>query len=211
MWQKTGLLLLVIMLTGCAQETTSTVLQPQGEYRLLPLETTRRQVDELLLGKPATLAFVQIHPDEVTPPVLFALAYQLYQQQHYHDAMFWFYTAQLRARSDANKSLDSSVQQGVTKLSEQFGSEISLYALNHPAEMEAAMIQALRRDKTTPRRYNPRWVALHGAEALTRQEYAFVPMERWPQIDQQTRREYARGFARLMVSLRQGSGFPLAD
>lgn len=211
MWQKTGLLLLIIMLTGCAQQTTSTVLQPQGEYRLLPLETTRRQVDELLLGTPVTLAFVQNHPDEVTPPVLFALAYQLYQQQHYHDAMFWFYTAQLRARSDANKSLDTSVQQGVTKLSEQFGSEISLYALSHPAEMEAAMIQALRRDKTAARRYNPRWVALHGAEVLTRQEYAFVPMALWSEIDRQTRREYARGFARLMVSLRQGSGFTLTD
>jgi hypothetical protein len=43
------------------------------------------------------------------------------------------------------------------------------------------------------------------------QEYAFVAMARWPQIDQQTHREYARGFARLMVSLRQGSGLSLTD
>lgn len=211
MWQKTGVLLLVIMLAGCAQETTAPALQPQGEYRLLPLETTQRQVNALLQGEQETLQSVQLHPDDVTPPVLFALAYQLGQQQHYHDAMFWFYTAQLRARSDANKALDSSVQAGVSRLSEQFGREISAYALSHPAEMEAAMIQALCRDKTAQRHYNPRWVALHGSDVLSRQEYAFMPMAYWPQIDRQTRREYARGFARLMVSLRHGSGLPLTD
>lgn len=203
--------LLLSLLAGCSSEPEAPLLQPQGEYRLLPLETTRRQVDALMQGQQEMQIYVQGHPNEVTPPVLFALAYQLYQQKHYHDAMFWFYTAQLRARSDANKSLDNSVQQGVTKLSEQFGSEISAYGLSHPDEMELAMVQTLRWDKTSQRRYNPRWVALHSTEVQTMQEYAFVAMARWPQIDQQTHREYARGFARLMVSLRQGSGLSLTD
>ncbi|WP_024871737.1 hypothetical protein [Tolumonas lignilytica] len=211
MWQKTGALLLLALMTGCAQEAPPALIQPQGEYRLLPWETTRRQVDALLQGDQNMLLSVQNKPNAVTPPVLFALAYQLYQQQHYHDAMFWFYTAQLRARSDANKSLDASVQQGVTKLSEQFGSEIAAYGLSHPAEMEAAMRQTLTWDKTAQRSYNPRWVALHGTEMETQKEYAFLPMDRWPQIDQITHREYARGFARLMVSLRQGSGFSLPN
>lgn len=207
-----GLLLIGIGLcSGCAKEPAPPLLQPQGEYRLLPLETTRRQVDELLQGDAETLLQVQAKPNEVTPPVLFALAYQLYQQQHYHDAMFWFYTAQLRARSDANKSLDASTQQGVTKLSEQFGAEIPAYALSHPADMESAMKQVLSWDKTAQRRYNPRWVALHGHEAQSQQTYAFMPMDRWPQIDQLTRRTFARGFAQWMVSLRSASGFSLSD
>ena len=205
------LLLVMSVVGGCAQEVAAPLLQPQGEYRLLPLETTRRQVDELLQGNAETLLQVQAKPNEVTPPVLFALAYQLYQQQHYHDAMFWFYTAQLRARSDANKSLDASTQQGVTKLSEQFGAEIPAYALSHPAEMESAMKQVLSWDKTAVRRYNPRWVALHGNEAQNMQQYAFLPMDRWPQIDQLTRRTFARGFAKWMVSLRNPSGFSLSN
>ena len=213
---KSGVLTIVLFTTGllvggCASEPAVPLLQPQGEFRLLPLETTRRQVDELLQGNVETLVQVQAKPNEVTPPVLFALAYQLYQQQHYHDAMFWFYTAQLRARSDANKSLDTSTQQGVTKLSEQFGAEIPAYALSHPAEMETAMKQVLSWDKTAQRRYNPRWVALHGNEVQSAQEYAFMPMERWPQIDQLTHREFARGFAKLMVSLHNPSGFSLSN
>ena len=204
------LLITMSVISGCAQEPAAPLLQPQGEFRLLPLETTRRQVDELLQGNMETLLQVQAKPNEVTPPVLFALAYQLYQQQHYHDAMFWFYTAQLRARSDANKSLDTSTQQGVTKLSEQFGAEIPAYALSHPAELETAMKQVLSWDKTALRRYNPRWVALHGNEAQNTQQYAFMPMDRWPQIDQLTRRMFARGFAQWMVSLRNPSGFPLS-
>jgi hypothetical protein len=207
-----GLLLIGMgLFSGCAKEPTVPLLQPQGEYRLLPLESTRRQVDALLQGDAQTLVTVQANPNAVTPPVLFALAYQLYQQQHYHDAMFWFYTAQLRARSDANKSLDASTQQGVTKLTEQFGAEIPTYALSHPAEMESAMKQVLRWDKTALRHYNPRWVALHGHEAQSQSTYAFMPMDRWPQIDQLTRRTFARGFAQWMVSLRRPSGFSLPD
>ena len=207
-----GLLLIGMgLFSGCAQEPTAPLLQPQGEFRLLPLETTRRQVDELLQGNAETLLQVQAKPNEVTPPVVFALAYQLSQQQQYHEAMFWFYTAQLRARSDANKSLDASTQEGVTKLSEQFGADIPAYALSHPAEMEAAMKQVLSWDKTAQRRYNPRWVALHGNEAQSAQQYAFMPMDRWPQIDQLTRRTFARGFAKLMVSLRHPSGFTLSN
>jgi hypothetical protein len=207
----TGVLFALGVIAGCANEPAAPLLQPQGEYRLLPLETTRRQVDALLQGDADTLQRVQANPNDVTPPVLFALAYQLYQQQHYHDAMFWFYTAQLRARSDANKSLDTSTQQGVTKLSEQFGVEIPAYALSHPNEMEGAMKQVLSWDKTAQRRYNPRWVALHGNEAQYATTYAFMPMDRWPQIDQLTHREFARGFAKHIVSLRSPSGFSLPN
>ena len=166
---------------------------------------------DLQNGNYHTLEAVLTDPNGFEPPVLFALAQQLFDQGEIEPALFWFYTAQLRARSDANKSLDPSVQQGVTKLSEQFGSNISAYALSRPAEMESAMVQALRWDKTAQRRYNPRWVALHGSEVQTSREYAFLPMERWPQIDQLTHREYARGFAKLMVSLRGPSGFTLSD
>lgn len=203
---------LVCCLSGCASdESAAPQLHPQGEYRLLPLETTQRQVNAILQGDDAEMNQVQLHPEAVTPPVLFALAFQLYQQEHFHDAMFWYFTAQLRARSDANKSLDVSVQQGVTKLSEQFGQAIAAYAQANPQAMEPAMIEALKWDKTAPRQYNPRWVALHGSEVWSQQDYAFMPMARWAEIDRQTRDDFARGFARQMVNLRKGSGLALTD
>lgn len=211
--KRVGSALLVgfCLLTGCAKENTDALIKPQGEYRLLPLETTQRQVNAILQADQSMLADVQVHPNEVTPPVLFALAYQLYVQAHYHDALFWYYTAQLRARSDANKSLDPSTKQGVTKLSGQFGADISAYAMQHPDQLEQAMIDVLRWDKTAIRRYNPRWVALHGNEVLHQDTYAFMPMERWPEIDRLTRDEFARGFARQILKFRNGSGFPLTN
>ena len=160
----TSLLIGLCLLTGCAQENTEAMFQPKGEYRLLPMETTQRQVNAILQADQTTITDVQLHPNDVTPPVLFALAYQLFVQEHYHDALFWFYTAQLRARSDANKSLDTTTQQGVTKLSQQFGTEISAYAMQHPDQLEQAMIDVLHWDKMASRHYNPRWVALHGNE-----------------------------------------------
>lgn len=204
-------LALLLLLGGCAQENTDALLTPKGEYRLLPLETTQRQVNAILQADQAMLTEVQLHPNQVTPPVLFALAYQLYQQEHYADALFWFYTAQLRARSDANKSLDISTKQGVSKLSLQFGSEISAYANQHPDQLEQAMIEVLRWDKSSVRRYNPRWVALHGNEVWHQDNYAFMPMDRWPEINKITRDEFARGFARQMILLRKGSGFTLPN
>jgi len=207
----TNLLIALCLLTGCAQENTEAMFQPHGEYRLLPLETTQRQVNAILQANQTTMTEVQLHPNNVTPPVLFALSYQLFVQDHFHDALFWFYTAQLRARSDANKSLDITTQQGVTKLSQQFGREITAYAKQHPDQLEQAMIDVLHWDKTAIRRYNPRWVALHGNEVLHQDTYAFMPMDRWPEIDRLTRDEFARGFARQMLQLRKGSGFPLTN
>lgn len=53
----------------------------------------------------------------------------------------------------------------------------SAYALSHPAEMESAMVQALRWDKTAQRRYNHAGLR-YGSEVQTSREYAFLPMER---------------------------------
>lgn len=203
------------VLSACSEQssqTAPTLFQPQGEYRLLPFDTMRHDVDQLLQGDKDTFNRVVADPNRVTPPVLFALSWVYFQQQDPDNALFWFYTAQLRARSDANKSLDTSTQQAVTQLSSQFGTDISTYALAHPEQMEWAMKKVLRWDKTAIRTYNPRWVALLGDEARQRQDYAFLPMDRWAAVDQMTHRDFARGFAELMIRLqRQQSGAALTD
>ena len=93
-----------------------------------------------------SMNFDMDNPNDYEPPVLFAYADQVYKSGHYDTAMFWFYTAQLRARSDANKSLDKSVQEGVTRLSSVYSQTIGVYALEHPNELESTMKKVLEWD-----------------------------------------------------------------
>lgn len=206
---------LCLGLVACSSQqdsSTASPFVPQGEFRLLPFDTMRRNVDQLLSGDDATFNRVVADPNQVTPPVLFALAWVYNQKGDTDNALFWLYTAQLRARSDANKCLDTSTQAAVTKLTAQFGQEISAYGLSHPDQMEWAMRRVLQWDKRTVRHYNPRWVALMGDEAKERQDYAFLPMDKWSAIDQMTHRDFARGFAQMMVKMRrQQSGAALTD
>ena len=175
----------------------------QGEFAQLVRQPTEQAVNGLLSGNNQTLEAVLNDPNVYTPPVLFALAHQLYQQGEITPALFWFYTAQLRARSDANKSLDATTQAGVTQLTEQFGKNINQYAFSHPNEMATAVQRALEWDKQTKRFYNVYWVALYGADSRVKEHIEFKPKEQWSQIDTETRDGFAKGLQQLLDKLPQ--------
>ena len=120
----------------------------------------------------------------------------------FRSALFWFYTAQLRARSDANKSLDPTTQQGVTELSNQFAKDINRYALGHLDELTITVNHVLTWDRQTKRYYDPRWVALHGQEAYTKTTIGFKPQSEWPVIDELTRQGFEKGFQQLLQKIR---------
>ena len=178
----------------------------QGEFAQLVRQPTEQAVNGLLSGNNQTLEAVLNDPNVYTPPVLFALAHQLYQQGEITPALFWFYTAQLRARSDANKSLDATTQAGVTQLTEQFGKNINQYAFSHPNEMATAVQRALEWDKQTKRYYNVYWVALYGADSRVKEKVEFRPREQWNQIDEQTRLGFEKGLQQLLDKLGIPSG-----
>ena len=207
------LLLCCLLLTGCitvdpnAERAAEKARQvendrPKGEFATIPSEKTQRAVLDLQNGNYHTLEAVLTDPNGFEPPVLFALAQQLFDQGEIEPALFWFYTAQLRARSDANKSLDPTTQQGVTELSGQFARDVNRYALGHLDELATTVQHVLVWDRQTTRYYDPRWVALHGQDAYSKTTIAFKPREEWRQIDELTRQGFEKGFQQLMKKMR---------
>ena len=151
-------------------------------------------------GNENTFNAVLKSPNDFTPPVLMALADRIYDMGDYRAAMFWFYTAQLWARSDANKSLDPSVKDGVTGLSMQFGQRIGEYAKSHLAELHEAMALVLEWDGMSKRRYEPRWVAILGNDAKTETHIRFRPESEWKKIDADTRDGFEKGYRAMTAN-----------
>ena len=200
-------LLCALLLSACVTvdpnaKPETPKLQLQGEFAQLPRSQTERAVNGLISGDNQVFKEVLTDPNAYTPPVLLALAHQLYQQGEITPALFWYYTAQLRARSDANKSLDPTTQQGVTELSGQFARDVNRYALGHLDELTITVQHVLEWDRQTTRYYDPRWVALHGKDAYTKTTIAFKPREEWRQIDELTRQGFEKGFQQLLKKMR---------
>ncbi len=197
--------LLPLLLVGCVtvsdRPETTAPRAPLGEHAQLSLISAQDKVDLLLNGDNQILEAVLNDPGAYPPPVLFALAETLYRQGEMTPAIFWYYTAQLRARSDANKSLDPSVAAAVTTLSTQYGNGITRYALTHLSELRTTMTHVLEWDANSRRLYNPRWVALLGQNAYQSEHIAFQPPEAWPKIDADTRAGFRRGFEQMMQKL----------
>ena len=200
-------LLCALLLSACVTvdpKAEQKALQPklQPVFEALNNEKNQRAIFELQSGSNQALEAVLTDPNSYEPPVLFALAQQLYNQGEITPALFWFYTAQLRARSDANKSLDPTTQQGVTELSGQFARDVNRYALGHLDELSTTVQHVLEWDRQTSRYYDPRWVALHGKDAYSKTTIAFKPREEWRQIDELTRQGFEKGFQQLLKKMR---------
>ncbi|MFC3913537.1 hypothetical protein ACFOSS_08670 [Pseudaeromonas sharmana] len=198
-------LLCTLLLAGCVtvsdQPEKKPPSRPLGEHAQLSLISTQDKVDQLLNGNNQTLEAVLADPGAYAPPVLFALAETLYRQGEMTPALFWYYTAQLRARSDANKSLDPTVAAAVTTLGNQFGPNIVRYGLGHLDELKVIMGHVLEWDAKSRRLYNPRWVALLGKNAYQSETIAFLPPEKWAEVDNNTRDGFRRGFEQMMLKL----------
>lgn len=195
--------LAALWLAGCVTVTPQVKKDPPppaplGEHAKLDQERVQRQIERLQSGDNTTLEQVLNDPGLYPPPVLYALAVTLYQQGEVAPAMFWFYTAQLRARSDANKSLDPTTAAGVTELASQYSKDIPRYAIAHLDEFQPVMDHVLEWDRISHRMYDPRWVALFGKAAFTNPHIAFQPASKWPAIDLQTREGFRQGYENML-------------
>lgn len=212
-----ALLLCSFLLTGCVVEShKTTVSQPspdenyskakrvnetdqvtgsyRGEFLALGIGQSESLINSIKDANNETINSVLSHPNDFIPPVLFALADQLFEMSEPRAAMFWYYTAQLRARSDANKSLDPTVSEGLLNLNRYYGHKIGHYAKAHLEELNEIMARVIEYDRISKRLYEPKWVAVLGADAYTKEKIAFVEQDAYATIDKSTREGFYRGY-----------------
>ena len=187
----------------------TTMVQPRGEHASINTGKTIEIIKALQSKEPgaqdnATKEILK-SPNDYAPPALFLFAHILFQKGEKEAAMFWFYTAQLRARSDANKSQDQSTQAVVTHLSQQFGSQINQFAFTHIAILKKVMTKVILWDKQQKRNYDPRWIALFGVNSYASDIVAFRPSKQWEKIDELTRVKYYNGFKGILKSLKDST------
>lgn len=211
----------VISLSGCVVESTSEGLSEratkmpinkelgemfnvlQGEYADIDKERIDKISKEISNGDIDTIKMVMKDPNSFEPPILFAYSEQVFKSGNFDVAMFWYYTAQLRARSDANKSLDKSVHKGVTGLSVRYGSVIGKYALENQTKLKDVMKNVIEWDKISERSYNPKWVALLGDEAKFSSVIRFVSPNKYKTINDEVRKGWEAGFETAMKQLKE--------
>lgn len=169
-----------------------------GEFATLGTAQTEIIVGSIKEGNTETVNTVLSHPNDFTPPVLYALADYLMMRNETFAATFWHYTAQLRARSDANKSLDPTVREGLTKLNGFYGRKIRAYAGSHVPELKLIMKRVIEYDEIAERNYDPRWVAVLGKDALSSDHIAFSLQTEFAEIDKKTRHGFYQGFLNVL-------------
>ncbi|MEM7613252.1 MAG: hypothetical protein AAF270_16325 [Pseudomonadota bacterium] len=191
---------LMVSISACAS-TENISVEPSGEFAEIDVEDDQRAIERLMREEGSAIAAVLKEPDGYSPPVLYALSHALFENEREEEAMFWFYLGQLRARSDANKSLDPSARQAVSVLNQQFGTNINQFAFQDIELLKQTVFKVLEWDEAHERQYDPRWIALHGMGAFTQSEIAFEPPQKWREIDVQTRNDYLSGFTSALKQI----------
>lgn len=179
--------------TTVNKELASLLGQVKGEYLDLNIENIEKTVKQISLGDIDTIKKVMDDPNAYEPPILFAYAEQVYNSGFYETALFWFYTAQLRARSDANKSFDKSVQTAVTAMSSRFA-HIGQYGIDNYEVLPQIVDKVVEWDKISERKYDPKWVAILGNESKISDKIRFRDSSEYEKINAEVRRYWKLGF-----------------
>lgn len=215
-------LLLCTLLAACAGKDTSTQTEPQtpaksqgstasspeqpvpkGEFTQIDVKRSQEVMDDITSGNSETINKVLKQPNDYAPPVLYLISAIMFDNDYQDQGIFWFYTAQLRARSDANKAADKTTHEAINQLNRRFGVRIIPYATSNPDKLAAIVTQSLEWDSKQARNYDPRWIALQGRDMLTETKVNFAPKEKWTEIDALTRSQYRQGLEQALAEVRQ--------
>lgn len=188
--------------TGNNQQQEQDIV-PKGEFTQIDISRSQQAMDAITGGNADTINEILQSPNDYAPPVLYLISAIMFDNDYQDQATFWFYAAQLRARSDANKSGDNTTHGAVTQLNQRFGTSIIPHALNNPDRLEAIVAQVLEWDSQQSRNYDPRWIALQGQDVVTETKVNFAPRDKWEEINALTRTQYRQGLSQAMTELRQ--------
>lgn len=121
-------------------------VEPQGEFASIDTTKAMAAIDALQRKNSKMVAAVQKDPGAFQPPVLYALAGELFRRGQKDEAMFWFYPGQLRARGDANKSEDPSAGGGVGLLNETYDEAINQHAFKDIKKLKTTVARVAEAD-----------------------------------------------------------------
>ena len=185
------------------------VLVPQGVYAHIDTRQTQEMLQTLAQGtavqQQAALERVRAAPERFQPPVLYAMSQVLFKANLYHEAAFWFYAGQLRARFDVNRSTDPTTRQAVDALNQTYGAPVNRYLFQDLDRALDLIANVVAWDRKTPYDYDPHWINLHGMQAVqaardpqsagarTAASLSQPPSE-WAAIAERTRAKYFKSF-----------------
>lgn len=189
-----------------APETSSQSPQeitPKGEFAQIDVSRSQQAMDAITSGKADTINEILKTPNEYAPPVLYLMSAIMFDNDYQDQATFWYYAAQLRARSDANKSGDNTAHTAVNQLNQRFGIRIAPYSMSNPQRLQGIVSQVLEWDSEQNRSYDPRWIALQGKDVVTETKVNFAPRDKWQEIDALTRNQFRQGLEQALAKLRE--------
>ena len=178
-------------------------IEPKGEFAQIDISKSQQAMDAITSGKGETINTILKAPNDYAPPVLYLISAIMFDNDYQDQATFWFYAAQLRARSDANKSGDETAHAAVSQLNQRFGAKITPYSMSNPQRLQAIVNQALEWDAEQTRNYDARWIALQSKDVLTESTVDFAPKEKWQEIDALTRNQFRQGLEQALSKLKQ--------
>ncbi|OLT13415.1 hypothetical protein BJF78_03670 [Pseudonocardia sp. CNS-139] len=180
-------------------------VRPGGAHATIDVAEQNAALAALLGGDTAAreraVTTILAAPELFAPPVLCALAAELFARDRRDDAVFWYHAGQVRARFDANRCADPTAGSAVAVLRERFGAPINRYAFTDRANLRTLVERAVQWDATTPHDYDHRWINLHGMGAFTAVAGGAGlsrPEEEWADVAARTRAEYLRGMHEVL-------------
>lgn len=198
-------LLIFICINGCLSQRQKENLKIINRYSDINTVLQDRTVN-MLLGKHEidfnnAILSIKKNPENYSPPVLYELSKKLFSLNQKHEAAFWFYAGQLRARFDANRCTDISARQVVAEICQKSGTQINQYAFQDLLKFETLITRVIEWDRSTPHNYDHRWINLYGLDALrfykrepVSNTSLSLPVEQWEAIAENTRRNYLEMF-----------------
>ncbi|MGO1247617.1 MAG: hypothetical protein ACTH2P_09380 [Oceanisphaera sp.] len=185
------------------QDNATPDMTPKGEFTQIDVTQSQQAMDAITSGNGDMINDILQQPNEYAPPVLYLISAIMFDNEYQDQATFWFYAAQLRARSDANKSGDNTTHAAVSQLNKRFGVNIAPYSMSNPERLKAIVSQVLEWDSEQTRNYDPRWVALQGQDVTTETKVNFAPQAKWSEIDALTRSQFRQGLEQALAKIKQ--------
>ncbi len=193
--------LLFLALAACAPTSNITKVEPKGEFARIRVEPSYSITKSILRGDKNAAIKVLRNIGAYNPPAIAAASNRIFSDDP-ERAMYLFYLAQLRARSDADKAQDPSAKAGVSAMTAQYGPPINRYAFRNMPLLRRVVKRVVEDDKSIPRNYDPRWIALHGLDAFSKTNVSFAPKSQWNRINASARRNFYAGFKEVSKMMR---------